>query len=709
MGDQLVMEAAHGLLAGAVPWGVPPQRGERELLVAQRKVPWLHRVTSLIAHDFATVPWELFVARNAAGKPTKALHLTAGDHAYRRSLRRKSATSDQRDRLDVQQIMRHPLLDLMRGPNPVMSAMAFWEVFELYLLLPGEFFAVIERNEFGMPIQLWPVPGYWVRQTPYHGSPFFHFNFGTWFVNIPERDVIWIRHLRAENPFWRGSGLGEALGDEIEIDAYAAKTVKNHFWNQGVPAAIASLEGAPDTQMDRVRESFYQAIQGYWNAGKTFFTNKKIDYKQMSPTFADQKLVELRKASRDVIVQAFGIPPEMMGILENSNRSTITVAASIYAERVLKPELEFARSELQHRLVPEFDPALLIDYVSPSPDDQAFDLDVAKAAPWAFSKNEWRALGGKDPLEGGDDEFLPMPTASAAPKDGGAGPALPPGKGGDPEWVKSLPAPVRREEGDEGDEDDSVSLSDGDIERIAQAALDDAVSAPMQALLGDELRGWIKQAATTLGVDLNFQLINPKIAEFARARAGDKIKGLGSVNDTTRQAIRDTLGEGIDAGESIRDLRKRIEEVFEDARGYRATAIARTETTHAAGWGNTAAMRESGVVQKREWVSTRDSRTRDSHAEMDGQEVGINEPFRTPDGEAGDFPGDFSDPAESVNCRCTVVAVIDDKSSKQDRDVLWKAFDEAVTPWEEKTIRVLRKAFSVQRVAVLKALREATR
>jgi hypothetical protein len=58
---------------------------------------------------------------------------------------------------------------------------------------------------------------------------------------------------------------------------------------------------------------------------------------------------------------------------------------------------------------------------------------------------------------------------------------------------------------------------------------------------------------------------------------------------------------------------------------------------------------------KRTWHATQDNRTRDSHFSMDGQTVGMDEPFETPGGEELMFPGDPSaSAAERINCRCTV-------------------------------------------------------
>jgi hypothetical protein len=93
---------------------------------------------------------------------------------------------------------------------------------------------------------------------------------------------------------------------------------------------------------------------------------------------------------------------------------------------------------------------------------------------------------------------------------------------------------------------------------------------------------------------------------------------------------------------------------------YRAETIARTETIPAlnrAQKESTQQAIQSGQLNadqvKKVWVSTNDSRTRDTHASMDRQEVGINELFTSPSGAHLEYPGDANAPAsEVIKCRC---------------------------------------------------------
>lgn len=61
----------------------------------------------------------------------------------------------------------------------------------------------------------------------------------------------------------------------------------------------------------------------------------------------------------------------------------------------------------------------------------------------------------------------------------------------------------------------------------------------------------------------------------------------------------------------------------------------------------------------RMWVAILDERTRDWHAEADGQEVGVNEPFIV-NGEELDYPGDPNGSDDNIiNCRCASIPVED--------------------------------------------------
>jgi hypothetical protein len=109
------------------------------------------------------------------------------------------------------------------------------------------------------------------------------------------------------------------------------------------------------------------------------------------------------------------------------------------------------------------------------------------------------------------------------------------------------------------------------------------------------------------------------------------------------------------------DLREKMVTSYKNrALKYRADAIARTEAMAALHQSQDEAMRQaidSGAINADQvtyiWNATQDDRTRESHAVMDGQEVGQDEPFITGNGVQLMYPGDPNGPPEEViNCRC---------------------------------------------------------
>ena len=128
-----------------------------------------------------------------------------------------------------------------------------------------------------------------------------------------------------------------------------------------------------------------------------------------------------------------------------------------------------------------------------------------------------------------------------------------------------------------------------------------------------------------------------------------------SINKTTLEVLRHELSLGFEAGESIRQLSKRIEGYFTENAKTRAITISRTETIAASNRGAQDRYQKEGV-QKKEWFSAPDARP--THLEANGQTVGINDNFRVGAG-SGPGPGQIGLPEEDINCRCTILPVIE--------------------------------------------------
>lgn len=126
-----------------------------------------------------------------------------------------------------------------------------------------------------------------------------------------------------------------------------------------------------------------------------------------------------------------------------------------------------------------------------------------------------------------------------------------------------------------------------------------------------------------------------------------------------KQHINSAVIEGINKGESIPKIAKRLQEV-EEMDERRAVTLARTMTTAYENRARIDSYREAellGIEIDKTWMATLDDRTRHEHRLLDGQTVPLEDNFRVEDEEIF-MPGDpDASPHMRYNCRCTLTGL----------------------------------------------------
>jgi bifunctional non-homologous end joining protein LigD len=79
---------------------------------------------------------------------------------------------------------------------------------QIYLELVGEGYWIKERNEFGMPVGLWPLPPHWVTKPATPRTPFFEVKFLGWQGSIPASEIVSFVQPDPCDPYGRGIGFG---------------------------------------------------------------------------------------------------------------------------------------------------------------------------------------------------------------------------------------------------------------------------------------------------------------------------------------------------------------------------------------------------------------------------------------------------------------------------------------------------------------------
>jgi HK97 family phage portal protein len=599
---------------------------------------------------------------------------------------------------DVKEHVSHEVLDLLYKPNPFQTRSEFWKITTINKKLTGEAFWLKVRAGRGRVLELWNlrpdkmtihtdperfIKGYTLRKDD-----------GTEVAFEPE-DII---HFKEPNPqdVYRGLSPIKPAQSRIMTEDFATTFQRDFFANNARPDALLISEDllAPD-QRDELKASWDAKHRGKGKNSRIGILEGGMTYQQVSVTQKEMDYIESLRFTRDDILVAFGVPKSII-TTDDVNRANAQEGLKTFLMETVVPEIKALIEVINEMLViPDFGERLYVDIEDPTPIDREMELKeyVAGYGKW-LTPNEIRAKLNMKPIAGGDT------------LEGQAKPAAPETQE-DPEKVfrgkHHLQAKLKMVEGIIADVQKAKpkkkakqSLLNGEIRETYKAFINKKIDKRAEKFQKQILSEADKQQERVLKA-LKDKDINTKASGFtfdkkkeekiftelalpfmteAAQEAGQEaldIVGVGetfeytealekrikerakffakSVNDTTLEKLSKTLAEGIQAGEGIAELTARVKGVYEEFSNYRALSIARTESTAVNNEGFLEAYSQSKVVSANEWISTRDARTRHTHAAQDGEIVAVGEKFSNGLRYPGDANGDGS---ETVNCRCVL-------------------------------------------------------
>lgn len=334
-------------------WRTPPTANKEALLALFNASPELRSIEEAVSSAIGATQWHL---RDASGKDVKS---------------------------DL-------FARLWRRPNKLMSGTVWRELDQIWLDVLGETFGFFVEDEAGQ-LEYLPVPPHWVKRA----------DNGDWKVRLGSKrydiafgDLIWIKRANPLDPYGRGVGLGQVLADEIESADYAAKHTKAFFYNNATPQLLFMSNTTIDkSKAEEASEAWHAKNRGFAAAWRSAFLSSGWSVTQLTGRFKDLDMSSYRRFIADLVRQTYGVPPEIVGQLNASNRATIQVAEHLFAKQALIPRLRRLRDEYNAQWLPRLGirNAELV-FESPAPADKEFQLAVMQAAPEAFTLNEWRQL-----------------------------------------------------------------------------------------------------------------------------------------------------------------------------------------------------------------------------------------------------------------------------------------------------------------------------
>ncbi len=139
------------------------------------------------------------------------------------------------------------------------------------------------------------------------------------------------------------------------------------------------------------------------------------------------------------------------------------------------------------------------------------------------------------------------------------------------------------------------------------------------------------------------------------------LRRINGIMKTQRAVMNHIIQQNITAGEVA--IAEALQERMPGIIFNQARVVARTETGRALNSSQVEVGKDiskvTGRIMLKIWVANQGERTREAHANADGQTVQIDSPFMV-GGEQIQYPGDGS-AANSINCRCTIAQQLSKK------------------------------------------------
>lgn len=581
-----------------------------------------------------------FLARNIA---------QLGLHVFRR-------VSD----TDRQRLWDHGLAQTIKRPNP------FTTRYRLIESLMGDlgvwfntYWLKLRANDGRLA--LLRVPPFIVQSYGQLMPTRYEVNLGTSVLKLTPDQIVHFRGYNAEDPIQGLSPL-ETLR-RILAEEYAMGDYREHFWrNAARMSGIIERPAKAPKWSEAARAKFKLEFEALYSGGEpsgtTAILEEDMTWKQNAFSAQESEYLSGRKLTREECARAYHIPLPMVGILDHATFSNITEQHKMLYQDCLGPWLAMIEQDVELQLLPEFEDqqGIYVEFniaekLQGSFEEQTKALQSAIGRPY-MTPDEGRAKMNL-PSKGGDADELATPLnvlvgGQASPRDS-APKALRSGKADDvePEISASLP-----------------SLRERHVTKWVQV-LSKFFQRQKASIIGRVSENaaietvWIdgERWNTELAADL-YALANATAtvwgqyvadlmeSEFVPERMGEF---LAVVMKAAAEQINAATMRQIALALLMEDPKGAASDLFEAAASTRAEQIASSRVTWASNFGAKEGAKQSGLKTK-VWKAS-GGNSRESHAAMDGEAIGIDEKFSN----GLRFPGDSGGLVDEVaGCHCSL-------------------------------------------------------
>jgi HK97 family phage portal protein len=273
----------------------------------------------------------------------------------------------QKSRTGKREIMTHPVLDLLRRPNPTQSINDFLQALYHYKMIAGNAYvqAVMPAGE--APKELYLLRPDRVKIIAGKGvvPAAYRYMVDDKQMDFPVDKISGrsrVLHLKNFHPTNDWYGLSPIEAAAYSIDQHN----QSSSWNQALMQNGARPSGAlvvraeqgggvlSEDQYNRVKLQIDEQFSGSANAGRPLLLEGGLEWKEMSLSPKDMDFIAAKNSSARDIALAFGVPPQMLGIPGDNTYNNLQEARVSLWEQTVLPLASSTLDALNHWLLPAF-------------------------------------------------------------------------------------------------------------------------------------------------------------------------------------------------------------------------------------------------------------------------------------------------------------------------------------------------------------------
>jgi phage portal protein BeeE len=316
-----------------------------------------------------------------------------------KSLIGKAATYANRAGDQVEEVLDHPVLDLLQNPDPIYTGSMWMHMLFWFKEVSGRAYLYVGEKVNGVPVSAYILPSQFawpmLSDTGFIAGYYYGRNRSDP-MRIAAEDVVYLRqHGSPVHPAGGMSWLFSVMA-ETDMEAAALQAEAQRWLNGGMPGMV--FKAAPtttDAQMRQINAHLNQSTRGVGKAGSILLL-RDTELIQYGTKPHEMQYVEGITTTEKRIYDAAGIP-EPIYRLNSANLASATVANAQYMRYTIAPRLATLAGELTELLLPHYgvEPGeMWFCFDDPTQDDQialATELRAAEAQ-GIITPNEYRAV-----------------------------------------------------------------------------------------------------------------------------------------------------------------------------------------------------------------------------------------------------------------------------------------------------------------------------